>query len=75
MYGDQTEKCLQNCGYVVWDIPTESPSSQIHISRIIAKVKGVFKSSFLYFLLFLTSHKLNFLKVKANSSVPMDSTL
>ena len=25
IYGDQTEKCLQNCGYVVWDIPTETP--------------------------------------------------
>ena len=25
MYGDQTDKCLQNCGYVLRDIPTESP--------------------------------------------------
>ena len=29
MCGDQTEKCLQNCGYVIRDIPTESPIDEM----------------------------------------------
>ena len=48
--------------------------SQFRFSQIIALVEGVYKSSFLYFLLFLTPHEMNFLKIKAISSVPMDST-
>ena len=39
------------------------------------QVEGlVCKSSFLYFILFLTPHKSNFLLVKAFSSASMDST-
>ena len=47
--------------------------SRVRISRIIAQVEGLFKSSSLYFQ-FFTPHKFNFLKVKVISSVPMDST-
>ena len=48
--------------------------SRIRISRIIARVEGLDKSSSLYFPLFLTPHRSKFLLVKAISSVPMDST-
>ena len=46
---------------------------QISINQITFLFVGVFKSSFLYFLLFLAPHKSNFLEVKAFSSVLMDS--
>ena len=35
MHGDQTDFFLQNCGYVVQDIPTELPSSGLHFIAII----------------------------------------
>ena len=59
-----------------WSKYSQLCLSQICISQIKSnnKVEGCFQSSFHYFLLFLTPHKSNFLKVKAISSVPMDST-
>ena len=48
--------------------------SRIRMSQIIPYVEGLFKSSSLNILLFLTPHKSNFLQVEAISSVPTDST-
>ena len=45
-------------------IQSTLPKSNSHISPIIAKVEGLFKSSSLYILLFLTPHKSNFSKSK-----------
>ena len=57
------------CNY----IQSTLPKSNLHKSNNCQSV-GLFKSSSLNILLFLTPHKSNLLKVKAISSVPTDST-
>ena len=43
--------------------------SRIRTSQIIAQVEGLFKSSSLYILLFLTSQKSKFLQVETSAAV------
>ena len=48
MYGDPTEKCLQNCGYVLRDIPTESPPNKgfffLHLTSFVLTMGCKLKS-------------------------------